>query len=401
MNLNMLYYSISFCVIIKRHMEKNNNNFLQSDIWREFQEAVGHKTFALKEDGFSASIIEHNLPVVGKYFYIPRGPVLCHSERAKRVEESNRLDPSTTLGMTNIINLVKKEKAGWVRIEPENNQVLELIKKSIPLPIKKAPHDMQPREIFVIDINKSEEELLAGMKSKTRYNIKLAEKHGVNIISISNLPNYLISNNPPAGGPNPNDQTSKYIEEFVRLIKLTEKRKDIKFHSANYYRKMLEVIPSDILKLYVAEYGGKVIAANLVVFFGNTVTYLHGATDDEYRNVMAPYLLQWQAIKNASGLGYKFYDFGGIKTEISNSPNYLISNQIQNPNNQIDKNTKYQIPNIKYNSWSGITKFKLGFSPTTAPAVFPGSYDIIVNESKYWKYRIFSFILGIYKKITR
>jgi lipid II:glycine glycyltransferase (peptidoglycan interpeptide bridge formation enzyme) len=121
--------------------------------------------------------------------------------------------------------------------------------------------------------------------------------------------------------------------------------------------------------------------------YGDTATYLHGATDDEYRNVMAPYLLQWQAIKDAKKAGYKFYDFGGVKTEISNSPNYLISNQTQNPNNQIDKNTRYQIPDT---SWSGITKFKLGFAPETEPIKFPGSFDLIIKPQKYLPYRLVS-----------
>jgi lipid II:glycine glycyltransferase (peptidoglycan interpeptide bridge formation enzyme) len=172
--------------------------------------------------------------------------------------------------MTKIVDLAKKNNAGWIRIEPENVEILNLIRKSLEgihprrtkLGIWKAPHDMQPREILVMDISKSEEELLAGMKSKTRYNIKLAEKHGVKVCSISNSPNYLISNNPPAGGQNPNDKDKKYyVDKFIELVKLTADRKGINFHPANYYRKMLEIIPGDILKLYVAEYENKIIAA--------------------------------------------------------------------------------------------------------------------------------------------
>lgn len=333
-----------------------DNNFLQSDIWRKFQKAVGHKTLVIREGDFSASIIEHQLPVVGKYFYIPRWPL------------AKQFFPPAG-GFNELIELAKKEKAGWIRIEPENEEVLNLIKKNIGLKIQKSPHDMQPKEIFVIDITKSEDELLAGMKSKTRYNIKLAEKHGVKVFSISNSPNYLISNQIPNlksqipnKSKNPNDKNfEKYVEEFIRLVRLTEKRKDIKFHSADYYRKMLKVIPSDILKLYVAEYENKIIAANLVVFYRDTATYLHGATDDEYRNVMAPYFLQWQAIKDAKILGYKFYDFGGIKATGNNS-------------------------------WSGITKFKLGFSPATSLLKFPGSFDLIINTPKYFVYFLSSYL---------
>ncbi|MBU2028486.1 aminoacyltransferase [Patescibacteria group bacterium] len=362
-------------------MEENHNNFLQSDIWRKFQEAVGYQTFHLelkspsnppfeKGEGFcfSASIIEHKLPVVGKYFYISRGSIIGISNDQFPI--SNKIpNPKSQIDL--LINLAKKENASWIRIEPENAEMLEIIKKNVDYKIVKAPHDMQPREILVMDISKSEEELLARMKSKTRYNIKLAEKHGVKVFKIeNNCHPELVSGSNELDSSTSLGMTKKYVAEFIRLIKLTEKRKDIKFHSADYYQKMLEVIPSDVLKLYVAEYNSKVIAANLVVFFGDTATYLHGATDDEYRNVMAPYLLQWQAIKDAKKTGCKFYDFGGIKTQ----------------------NMEHET----WNSWQGITKFKLGFAPATESIKFPGSYDLVINTPKYFVYRIFSQLKSIF-----
>ena len=152
---------------------------------------------------------------------------------------------------------------------------------------------MQPREILILDISKSEEELLAGMKQKTRYNIKLAEKRDVKVLA---------------------SREKKYIDEFCRLVKITAERDKITPHPENYYRKMFETIPPEILKLYIAEYEGKIIAANLVLFFGKTATYMHGASDNEHRNVMAPYLLQWQTILDAKKSGCNRYDLGGIKT---------------------------------------------------------------------------------------
>lgn len=348
-------------------MEENNNNFLQSDVWRKFQEAVGYRTFFVsvphpsplpKGEGdfvFSASIIEHQLPVVGKYLYIPRGPLVGISNFKFQI--SNEIQSSNDKikkGMQCLMDLARKNNAGWIRIEPENEETLEIIKKNVDYKIAKAPHDMQPKEILAMDIAKTEEELLSEMKAKTRYNIKLAEKKGVGVTSSWN---------------------KKYINEFVRLIKLTEKRKSIKFHSANYYQKMLEVIPSDILRLYVAEYNNKVIAANLVIFYGNTAIYLHGATDDEYRNVMAPYLLQWQAIKDAKKAGFLQYDFGGVKriSPLSSTPSPGGRGWLEKPSE---------------GNWSGITKFKLGFAPNTDPIIFPGSYDIIIDRKKYYLYKI-------------
>ncbi len=307
--------------------QKNNNlDFLQSEEWRKFQESVGRRTFFISVGSFQASIIEHKLPIVGKYFYCPRGPVRMSNDDCRL---SNFFDE--------LVGLAKKENIGWIRIDPKNEEILSLIKNNTEYEIQKAPHDMQPKEIFVVDISKLEEEILSEMSQKTRYNIKLSQKKEVKI-----------------------EEEGKHIEDFLKLVKATAERKGVSFHPENYYRKMLETIPDGIIKLYVAKYKDKIIAANLVVFYGDTAIYFHGATDDEYRNAMAPYLLQWQAILDAKRVGCKFYDFGGVKTGE-------------------DKEGK---------DWAGITKFKIGFSPQTKPVEFSGSYDIILSQRRYLLYKI-------------
>jgi len=345
----------------------DKNNFLQSKQWLKFQESIGRKTFEIDADDFHAGAIEHKLPIVGNYFYVPRGPFFsCHSERIRQQAEEPK-NPETNITSCNstgsfvsprtteLIDLAKKENAGWVRIDPENEETLDLIRKSTNYKTVKAPHDMQPKEIFRIAILKSEEELLAEMKSKTRYNIKLAQKQGVFVKVISNQI------------PNSNDKkNTKYIEEFVRLTREMAKRNGITSHPEEYYRKMIESLPGGMLKLYCAEYGGKIIATNLILFYGDTATYLHGASGNEHRNVMAPFLIQWQAIADAKQRGCTQYDFGGISSTTNHEP--------------------------RTNNWQGITKFKLGFSPNTEPIVFPGSYDIILNSRKYALYRGLQYI---------
>jgi lipid II:glycine glycyltransferase (peptidoglycan interpeptide bridge formation enzyme) len=129
---------------------------------------------------------------------------------------------------------------------------------------------------------------------------------------------------------------------------------------------MFEMIPNNILKLYIAEYKGKIIAANLVLLFGKTATYMHGASDNEHRNLMAPYLLQWQQIVDAKKAGCERYDFGGVKTQKTDS------------------------------SWSGITKFKIGFAPGAKFTQFPGCYDIILKPARYNLYRALQKIKRIF-----
>lgn len=309
-------------------------NFLQSNEWRKFQEAVGRKTFSICDGDFSASLIEHNLPIVGKYLYIPHGPIISEQELINKKHFEKLAD------------LAKKEKAGWIRIEPVNEDILAIIKNTIKNKIIKAPHDMQPKETLIIDISKSEEEILAEMKSKTRYNIKLAEKKGIQVKIVEN----------------------KNVSEFIRLTEVMAKRQGIATHNKEYYEKMLEIIPENIIKIYVAEYDGKVIAANIVVFYGDTAYYLHGASDDKYKNLMAPHLMQWKQIQDARLASCVKYDFCGVK-----------------------------VNNKKGRSWEGITRFKLGFSPNTKHVEFPGSYDIIINPAKYWLYRIIQKLKSLIK----
>ena len=373
-----------------------NNNFLQSQEWREFQESVGRKTFFVESedscpsassadksaDRFSASLIEHDLPIVGKYFYIPRGPLAEISNdkfqisppKADQPGAGNEIQNSNDKiknGMQEIIELARKENVGWVRIDPANEEILKNIKNSTDYKIRKAPHDMQPKEIFVMDISKPEEELLSDMSQKTRYNIRLAEKKGVSVQTISN-DKFPMTNQVPMS----NDK-NYCIEEFLRLTKEMAERQGIKAHPEEYYRKMIEILPAEMLKIYVAEYENKIISANLMLFFNDTAIYLHGASGNEHRNLMAPHLLQWQAILDAKNAGYTFYDFGGVKSEITNSK-LQIPNKIQN--------SKFKIQNSS--NWQGITKFKLGFSLNTKPMEFPGSYDIIIDRNRYFLYRI-------------
>ncbi len=374
--------------------EPQNLEFLQSSQWRQFQASVGHRTFFLENEGFLASIIEHELPVVGRYLYCPKGPVVeLETQSVEReMQNTKLLVQNMERGMQKLIELAKKEKAGWIRIEPENEEMLEMIRNNVEingnkLKIVRAPHDMQPKELFIVDVSKDSETLLSEMKPKTRYNIKLAQKRGVKIYVTCNMQhkiqdtryNNQINSNEQISN-NQTNQDTKYLptgqagkiqntnlEAFLKLTKEMAQRHGITAHPEDYYRKMIESLPNEMLRIYVAQFEGKIIAANLVLFFGKTATYLHGASGNVSRNVMAPFLLQWQAMLDAKELGCTQYDFGGVSTKLELNTNLRTTN--------------------KNSSWSGITDFKLGFSPQTQPIEFPGSYDIIVNSRKYAIYK--------------
>jgi lipid II:glycine glycyltransferase (peptidoglycan interpeptide bridge formation enzyme) len=333
---------MSDIVSIENFIQTNSpdGGFLQSDEWRKFQEAGGRKTFNISNEGFWANIIEHALPLVGKYFYIPRGPILEIPNTKFQIPNKFKIKNSKLkITFSSLIELAKKNNAGWIRFDANNSQILDIISEN--WRVEKAPHDMQPKELFMIDVSKPEEQLLSEMKSKTRYNIKVALKNNVKI-AICDKQQVICD---------------RSIDEFIRLVKITAQRDKITPHPDEYYRKMFKIIPEKTLKIYQAEFEGRIIAANIVVFYGKVATYLHGASDNEYRNVMAPYLLQWQAMLDAKSVGCEKYDLGGIKTE-SSGP------------------------------WTGITRFKIGFSSNAKPIKFSGSYDIVLNPLKYNIYKI-------------
>jgi lipid II:glycine glycyltransferase (peptidoglycan interpeptide bridge formation enzyme) len=309
---------------------------LQSKYWADVLRAEKKEVVEIGGDENKIFGVINKLPVVGKYLYVARLSDKQESKAQKEVQSrGGAKKKNSKKTYQEIITKAKEYNCFCVRIDLESEKIVEEFTKKYS--IQKAPHNMQPKENFIIDIGLSEEELLAGMKSKTRYNIRLAKKKGVKI---------LVS------------REQKYIDEFINLVDQTAKRKGVSFHQREHYQQMFQNIPEDILQLYVAKYEGEVVAVNIISFYGGVATYLHGATSDKHRNVMAPFLLQWQAILDAKKREIKHYDFGGIFTESADSGK------------------------------QGITRFKLGFSPKTQPYQTAGSYDIVLNKLKYWMYRI-------------
>ena len=116
---------------------------------------------------------------------------------------------------------------------------------------------------------------------------------------------------------------------------------------------MLEVLGNKgMVKLFLAKYQNKIIAANLICFFGQTATYLHGASDYNFRQIMASHLLQWQAICQVKSQGLKYYDFYGIDEK----------------------------------KWPGVTRFNKGF--TGQEITYPGAFDLVFQPGWYKIYNL-------------
>ena len=317
-----------------RFVLENQGSFLQSYEWGEFQEKIGkaelsssRQVFRFATDKWQAQFIEIPLPFGKKYWHCPRGPVIINDKEQLAGDQVKK-----------IIETVKN-KAGdnviFFRLGPEwdiNNSYWPMANSLKGMGFKQLFYDIEPSQTLILDITKTENELLAQMHEKWRYNIQLAKRKGVIIKNFQ--------------FPISNDQ----FEKFYGLVdKGTSPRKKIKHHSKEYYKKQLEInSESAKFRLFLAEYEGETIAANIVVICGKRATYLHGATGSEHREVMAPHLLQWEQIEYAKSLGCVKYDFWGIVNE-----------------HTLDKRGE---------SWEGFTRFKKGF----------GGYE--VNYVGYFDY---------------
>ena len=165
--------------------------------------------------------------------------------------------------------------------------------------------DVQVPDTVILDLSKSDEDILAGMKPKWRYNIRLSEKKGVSV----------------------SEDGERALPEFMRLYQATARRDKIAIHPLSYYQWLFTTasqlqeeasagaLPNAIvpkLNLYVARHEGEALASIIVLELGGSATYLYGASSDRKRNLMPTYALQWRAMLAAKERGATSYDFFGI-----------------------------------------------------------------------------------------
>jgi lipid II:glycine glycyltransferase (peptidoglycan interpeptide bridge formation enzyme) len=153
-----------------------------------------------------------------------------------------------------------------------------------------SPDTIQPQRTIVIDLRPSEEDILAAMKQKTRYNIRLAEKKGVTV----------------------RQGTADDLAAFNRLMSATGQRDRFGIHQPEYYRAAFELFAPDRAALWLAEYEGRPLAGVMVFAVGETAAYLYGASSDEERQRMPAYAAQWAGIRWAKERGCANYDLWGI-----------------------------------------------------------------------------------------
>jgi peptidoglycan pentaglycine glycine transferase (the first glycine) len=287
-------------------------HLLQTAAWARLKSASGWRAAPVIAGKAGAMVLLRPLPLGFSIAYLPRGPL-----------------PATVDALAGLLPeldaLCRAHKAAFLKIEPD------------------LPDD--PNTAGGLQRRGSEEEILARMKPKTRYNIRLAARRGVAVSEADDL------------------------DAFLRLLETTGSRDSFSVHSPSYYhRAYAEFSPQGSVVLLMAAYQEEPLAGLMAFAQGNRAWYLFGASSDLHRDVMAPHLLQWEAIRWARAKGCTEYDLWGIP--------------------DADEETlESQFPSRQDGLW-GVYRFKRGFGGRIWRAV--GAWDRVYFPPLYLLYRRWS-----------
>lgn len=250
-------------------------HILQTPIWGMLKADFGWTPKFIRQGDVGAMVLFRRLPLGFSVAYIPRGPI----------GEGNWADfwPA-------VDELCQQKRAVFLKVEPEVWQPVkeEFIVQNLPGFVE-SNQTVQPPRTMLIDLGGSEEELLMAMKSKTRYNIRLAERKDVIV------------------------RPSADVGTFHRMMLTTGERDEFGIHSPNYYQRAYELFaPQEACVLLIAEYEEQPLAGLMAFAHEDTAWYFYGASTDQERNRMPTYLLQWEAMRWAKAKGCKVYDLWGV-----------------------------------------------------------------------------------------
>jgi lipid II:glycine glycyltransferase (peptidoglycan interpeptide bridge formation enzyme) len=277
----------------------HNEELLQSAFWAAFKGSFGQRPLAFKLTDSTAAgqpavpvlCLQRSLPGGYALIYVPFGPAWPEEPPRKAeflVQFVRALRPHLPSGV-----IFLRCDLPWYQTGEKNLPVPLEPSASGQNRLHQAAMTIQPLSTVLLDIRPGEETLLAGMKHKTRYNIRLAFKKGVQVEEA-----------PP-----------EQLPLWYDLSRETKERDKITIHSLHYYQTLFALTkeyPGVQCKLLLARVESDTVAGIIVLFRGKRAYYLYGASSNRHRNLMPNYALQWTAITLARAAGCESYDFCGI-----------------------------------------------------------------------------------------
>jgi len=313
-------------------------HFLQSKYWKESKRNLGNEIFEVGEYFFHIT----TLPFGIKIGYMPR-------------PDLNKID-------WKLLNYTAK-KAGcvFVTIDPINEKPVNnipLAKDGIPSNFQIEPGTpIHLQENIVLDLTKSDEQLLADMKSKHRYNLKLAQKKGVTV-----------------GISDSNDA----LEEFLELYQKTATRQNYHGRNEKYLRTVWETLKklsaenNPTATIATAYFEGKPLASWFLFLHEDTIYYPYGGSSEENKNIMAPFSLVWEIIQWGKVHGFNKFDTWGIKQSSQ-------TKQVTTKTDQESANVSDESANEP--QYDGFSRFKVGFGGEHI--VYEDAVDLVINSLMY------------------
>jgi peptidoglycan pentaglycine glycine transferase (the first glycine) len=313
-----------------------SGHVLQSSQWGRLKERFGWQVarVGIEDGGQWLAGAQVLFRPIGPWTiaYVPKGPVTDLAD-----------DEVTQTLLDALHHLCRQHRAILLKIEPDLAEDSTLVQKLTALGFRASPQTIQPRCTILLDLTPDPEAILARMKSKTRYNIRLAARRGVTV----------------------REGTAEDLPGFYRLIRITGQRDGFGIHSQAYYETAHQLfVPQGLAKLFLATFEDKVLAGIMAFAFGQRAWYMYGASSDEHRNLMPNYLLQWEAIKWAKDRGCLTYDLWGIPDEEEE----VLEREFLKRNDGL---------------W-GVYRFKRGFGGQVVH--YLGAYDYVYSPSLYWLY---------------
>jgi peptidoglycan pentaglycine glycine transferase (the first glycine) len=251
-------------------------HLLQSKAWGDLKSDYGWEVEYIQADKSGAQVLFRSFPLGFSLAYIPKGPL-------------GEWLPDL---LPDLDSICKKRRAFAIKVEPDENESAEGIKNLFDQGFVQSMQTIQPRTTLLVELTEDEDQLLARMHQKTRYNIRLAMRKDVKTRSWEDL------------------------DAFGRMILETAERDAFGAHTSPYYKRAYDLFrPQGNCELLVAEFEHTPLAAVMVFAHGSRAWYMYGASTNQERNRMPTYLLQWEAMKWAKKRGCDSYDLWGVPDE--------------------------------------------------------------------------------------
>ncbi len=318
-----------------------SGHLLQTWAWGELKARFGWRVerLALVENEKIVSgaqiLFRSVIPRIFSLAYIPKGPLVNWND-----------DTQVNVLLEGLHHLCRSQRSVFLKIEPHAPDDGALRDTISQYGCTTSQFTIQPPRTIVVNITPEEERILAAMKQKTRYNIRVALRKGVTI----------------------REATDGDLPIFFRLMQATGKRDHFGIHNLDYFRTLFSLFAPERAALLLAEVHGEPVAGLIVLAHPPTAYYLFGASSNSHREKMPTYLLQWEAMLWAKSKGCQKYDLWGIPDADEKALEARFITHSQDPSGL----------------W-GVYRFKRGFGGQVTRAI--GAFDFVYDRPLYWVYR--------------